>query len=87
MILGYPPDYRLLLGLLSKWMNSRAMVSPVVVQLIVGYARGITDEESEATGSVTLVRVGDHCLLVDCGDPWNGAAIATGAQSHPHITE
>ncbi len=57
------------------------MIEPVVVQLIVGYARGITDEESEATGSVTLVRVRDRCLLVDCGDPWNGAAITTGIQS------
>ncbi|KAK5972402.1 hypothetical protein GCK32_010536 [Trichostrongylus colubriformis] len=50
------------------------MEKPSVDQLVTGYAQDVGDRFS-ATGSVTLVRAANRNILVDCGDPWNGAEI------------
>ncbi|KAH7707391.1 hypothetical protein AAVH_25380 [Aphelenchoides avenae] len=57
--------------------------SPTVQQIIVGYVRyeekdiETVDgrEHYPACGSVTLVKVGEKHLLVDCGSPWHKAEL------------
>ncbi|VDM95047.1 unnamed protein product [Thelazia callipaeda] len=52
---------------------------PRVFVLLEGYCRRAdaecSDGYEEASGTVTLIVTRERKILVDCGDPWNGACI------------
>lgn len=53
---------------------------PKVFVLFDGYCKQTERNGcSEASGTVTLILTEKRKILVDCGDPWNGANIIQGS--------